>query len=61
MYNVRFDDSDCVSAVIEDVKFFKQSGGGTIVENTSHGIKRDLSLMKRISKETGVHIIAGTG
>ena len=58
---MRFDDSDCRSAVIEDVKFFKESGGGTIVENTNYGIKRDISLMKQASKETGVNIVAGTG
>ncbi|XP_051171856.1 phosphotriesterase-related protein [Leptopilina boulardi] len=48
-------------AILQDVKLFKEHGGGTIVENTNHGIKRNIPLMKKISQETGVHIIAGTG
>ncbi|XP_058792802.1 phosphotriesterase-related protein-like isoform X2 [Phymastichus coffea] len=60
-YNVRFNDADSASAILEDVRFYKKSGGGTIVENTSHGIKRDLPLMQRASRESGIHVIAGTG
>ncbi|KAK0180247.1 hypothetical protein PV327_005912 [Microctonus hyperodae] len=60
-YNVNFNDNDTETAVIKDVKLYKQFGGGTIVENTSHGIKRDIPSMKRISQATGVHVIAGTG
>lgn len=60
-YNVHFNDTDSAAAVLEDVKFYKKSGGGTIVENTSHGIKRDIPLMQKASKESGVHVIAGTG
>jgi predicted metal-dependent phosphotriesterase family hydrolase len=41
--------------------FYKTSGGGTIVENTSYGIKRNIPLMQSLSRESGVHIIAGTG
>ncbi|XP_033221328.1 phosphotriesterase-related protein [Belonocnema kinseyi] len=53
--------SDSEEAVLQDVKLFKEHGGGTIVENTSHGIKRNIPFMKRVSRESGVHIIAGTG
>ncbi|XP_011499141.1 PREDICTED: phosphotriesterase-related protein isoform X3 [Ceratosolen solmsi marchali] len=60
-YNIHFDDIDSANAVLEDVKFYKASGGGTIVENTSHGIKRNIQLMKKTSHESGVHVIVGTG
>ena len=49
------------AAVLEDVKFYKKSGGGTIIENTNHGLKRDLALMQTVSRQTGVHVVAGTG
>ena len=59
--NLKFNDEDAMDAVLEDVKFFREFGGGTIVENSNHGLKRDISLMKRVSNETGVNVITGTG
>jgi len=47
--------------VVEDVQIFKDNGGGCLVENTSHGIGRNVAFMVEVSKATGVHIIAGTG
>lgn len=43
------------------MKLYKQWGGGTIVENSSHGLKRNLPFLLDVAKETGVHVIAGTG
>lgn len=60
-YNLAFNDKDALDAVLEDVEFFRECGGGTIVENSNYGLKRDIPLMKRVSEETGVNIIAGTG
>ncbi|XP_015121972.1 phosphotriesterase-related protein [Diachasma alloeum] len=60
-YNVNFYDEDASKAVIEDVMIYKKNGGGTIVDNTTCGIQRDLSLMKKISNDTGVHVIVGSG
>ncbi|XP_034937333.1 phosphotriesterase-related protein [Chelonus insularis] len=60
-YNVNFNDDDTLVAVLEDVKMFKKFGGGTIVENTSYGIRRDIPFAKKVSQETGVNIIIGTG
>jgi phosphotriesterase-related protein len=34
---------------------------GAIVENTTHGLQRDLRLSYEISKKSNVHVIAGTG
>ncbi|XP_076282792.1 phosphotriesterase-related protein [Lasioglossum baleicum] len=60
-YNLNFNDGDTINAVSEDVKLYREFGGGTIVENSNHGLKRDIELMRRVSRETGVNIIAGTG
>ncbi|CAL1675577.1 unnamed protein product [Lasius platythorax] len=52
---------DVERAVSADVKLFKEAGGGTIVENSCHGLKRDIPLMRNISKSLEVNVIAGTG
>ncbi|XP_014288348.1 phosphotriesterase-related protein [Halyomorpha halys] len=56
--NMDFTDPE---ASLDGVRLFAEAGGGTIVENTTWGLGRDLQLMKSISKATGVNIIAGTG
>ncbi|EGI61262.1 PREDICTED: phosphotriesterase-related protein [Acromyrmex echinatior] len=61
LYNLEFYGDDAAKAVYKDVELFKEAGGGTIVENSSHGLKRDISLMKNISQSLGVNVIAGTG
>ncbi len=40
---------------------FQAIGGGTIAEVTNHGLGRNMDHLLRISQETGVHIVAGTG
>lgn len=60
-YNVSFFDADTHQVVLDDVLLYKKWGGGTIVENTSHGLKRNIGFMVDVSKRTGVHVIAGTG
>jgi phosphotriesterase-related protein len=60
-YNLAFGDEDAATAVLNDVVLYKKYGGGAIVENTTHGLKRDLKLTHEISKKTGVHVVAGTG
>lgn len=60
-YNLSFNDEDSRLAVEKDIEAFKRFGGGTIVENTSHGLNRNLGLMHDISVATGVQIVAGTG
>ncbi|XP_011862315.1 PREDICTED: phosphotriesterase-related protein isoform X2 [Vollenhovia emeryi] len=61
LYNLEFYDGDAAKAVYKDVELFKEAGGGTIVENSSHGLKRDISLMTNVSRSLGVNVIAGTG
>ncbi|XP_065350165.1 phosphotriesterase-related protein [Cloeon dipterum] len=60
-FNMEFQNDSSNQAVLEDLKVFKSSGGGTIVENTCHGIGRNSAFMVKASKETGVNIVAGTG
>jgi hypothetical protein len=48
-------------AVLYDMEFYREFGGGAVVENTSHGLQRNLQFMKEVSQRTGIHVIAGTG
>ncbi len=40
---------------------FKKAGGDTVVDATSIGIGRDPEALMRISRATGLHVIAGCG
>jgi phosphotriesterase-related protein len=40
---------------------YKGLGGGTLVDVTPIGIGRDLARLARLSKATGLHIVAGAG
>ncbi|XP_055605566.1 phosphotriesterase-related protein [Uranotaenia lowii] len=60
-YNLNFEDEDTHRAVLNDLKMYRSFGGGSIVENSSHGLNRNLKFLYEVSKETGVHVIAGTG
>lgn len=59
--NMRFCDEASRYAVKKDFLLYKKCGGGSIVENSSIGLKRNLELMVEIQKEIGINIIAGTG
>ncbi|XP_060802496.1 phosphotriesterase-related protein [Amyelois transitella] len=60
-FNLEFGDQAAKDAVLQDVKMFKRSGGGTIVENSTEGLRRDIGFYKKVSQETSVHIVAGSG
>ena len=49
------------TVAIEEVNNFKNSGGGTIVDVTSIGLKRDPEALCRVSHATGIHLVMGTG
>ena len=51
------DEADAVAEVME----FRNSGGGTVVDVTSIGLKRDPAALLRVSEATGLHIVMGTG
>lgn len=40
---------------------FQSHGGCSIVENTITGLDPDLRFVQKLSKDTGIHVIAGTG
>ncbi|KAL0112032.1 hypothetical protein PUN28_013328 [Cardiocondyla obscurior] len=61
IYNMELFGDDAAKAVYKDVELFKEAGGGTIVENSNHGLKRDVPFLKNVSQSSGVNIIAGTG
>lgn len=46
---------------IEELKMYREIGGGAIVEVTTIGIGRNPNALARISKESGVHIVMGAG
>ena len=48
-------------AILESLKLFKKAGGDCIVENSTHGMNRNTKFLKKLSEQSGVHIIAGTG
>lgn len=50
-----------VEAIREELLYFKAKGGGTLVENTTTGLSRDVHTLKWLAEQTGVHIIAGAG
>lgn len=52
---------DDVDLTIREVAEFRRAGGGTIVDMDLEGIGRDVEAMVRISRATGVHVIASTG
>lgn len=60
-YNISFNDTDTHNSILQEAQLFKKFGGGTIVENTSHGLERNIPLMIEVSKSTGIHVVAGTG
>ncbi|KAK7945478.1 hypothetical protein WMY93_001206 [Mugilogobius chulae] len=49
------------NAVRDELRVYKQAGGGAIVENTTTGIDRDMPKLKQLAQDTGVHIVAGAG
>lgn len=60
-YNVDFGDAATHQSVLRDVQLFREWGGGTIVENSSHGLQRNLEFSLKVARETGVHVVVGTG
>ncbi len=46
---------------VEEATIYKQAGGGSLVELTNIGLKRDPEALKRIAERTGLNIIMGCG
>ena len=52
---------DEYETAIEELKIYKEFGGETIVELSTNGINPEPNKLSKISQETGVNIILGTG
>jgi phosphotriesterase-related protein len=46
---------------IEELSLFKAAGGSTLVDCTNIGLQRDPHALRRVSDETGLHVIMGCG
>ena len=46
---------------VSELKKFKDLGGGAMIELTTSAWGRDIKVLKRISEESGVHIVATAG
>jgi phosphotriesterase-related protein len=57
--NLVVDDDETVKATKREMTFFKENGGGSIVECTTFG--RNLDFMKELAMSSGVKVIAGSG
>jgi phosphotriesterase-related protein len=56
--NVVLDDVDLAS---EELLEFKKHGGDTVVDLTSQSMGRDVTELQKLSRLTGLHIVASTG
>jgi len=45
----------------QEARLYKESGGGAVVDAQPVGAGRDAAALGRISRESGVHIVASTG
>ena len=54
--NLVLDDADLA---IREAMLFKHAGGGTLVDVTNVGLGRQPAQLRRISEETGLHVIMG--
>ena len=52
--------NDSVEDIIEELKLYKRSGGGTVCDLTVSG-RLKVDAYKTISQTTGVNIVCGTG
>lgn len=52
---------DNEAVAIEELNYFKEAGGDTVVDASLPGIGRDSKALARISKATGLNIVMGTG
>ena len=50
-----------VEVGIDEANEFRYAGGGTIVEVTSVGIRRDPVALRRVARATGLNIVMGCG
>ena len=57
-FNLQLMDTE---TTVDEVRKFREAGGGSIVDATSLGIGRNPEALAQISRESGVHVIMGSG
>lgn len=58
LYEAILDDEQLA---LEEVRRYAAAGGGTICDPTNVGLRRDPLALRRVSEQTGVHIVMGSG
>jgi phosphotriesterase-related protein len=56
--NYRLDEPE---VALQEVASFKRRGGGTIVDVTTVGLKRNVPAAAEIARRAGIHLVVGTG
>ncbi len=46
---------------VRELQYFKNSGGGTVVDVTNIGLGRDPQALRRVANATGLNIVMGSG
>ncbi|KAG0720620.1 Phosphotriesterase-related protein [Chionoecetes opilio] len=59
--NLSLNTQEVMAAVMKEMEQYKKCGGGTIVENTTCGIKRNVKFLREVSLKQGINIVAGAG
>ena len=59
--NIILNDKGSEEAIMKSVSSFASAGGGCIVENSTRGLYRKSGFLREVSRQTGVHVVAGTG
>lgn len=59
--NIVLNDGAAQTAILESVTAFKAAGGGCLVENSTWGLHRKTGFLAELARQTGVHVVAGTG
>ena len=57
-YDSTVDDEELL---VEELAFYRDAGGSSLVDVTPIGLRRDPSGMRRLAEATGLHIIMGCG
>lgn len=52
---------DSFPEVLAEAAAFRNAGGGTIVDLTNNGLGRDARRLEKLSRESGLHIVMGSG
>lgn len=56
--DLRLEDED---AAVRELASFREAGGGAVVEMTTVDYGRDTAALQRVSRASGVHVVAATG